>query len=359
MKLNTILAIGVGLGLALFPIRNPAQPLLHYFYLPTVAYCLFGICVFLFAIKSKKIDFGSKWVYIPLLVILGATVIRFIFFGDKNGLPFIAIAFVLYLIGYKVGDRIFRALIPFAIISIVSVIYAGIKYGDVTGNYILMGYNLGLGYLTFAAVINQGKWQWLLVVASVIGIYFTGSTEAIFVLGILFVAILVRSDWSKKLWYPLGIVVSLIIIFTITGHTQSLYNHMLNNLNALPTMASNSNSLNVALTGRLAAYDRAINSLTLFGHGFEINRAPADMYSTVHNVPLIIVDQIGVFAGMAWLIVSVYCLVKTKWKYAWIAVLSMSLFDHFIWTHLAPFWWVLVGVSTSSQIKNDMIFKEV
>jgi len=74
-------------------------------------------------------------------------------------------------------------------------------------------------------------------------------------------------------------------------------------------------------------------------------------------VPLIIVDQIGPLAGLAWLWVTIACLVKTKWRYAFIAVIALSLFDHYIWTQAAPYWWVLVGVSTTSTIKSDLIFR--
>ena len=78
----------------------------------------------------------------------------------------------------------------------------------------------------------------------------------------------------------------------------------------------------------------------------------------VHNVPLVIVDQIGPLAGFAWLFITIFCLVKTKWKYAWSAVLVLSVFDHYIWTQFAPYWWALVGISTTVAIKNDYIFKE-
>ena len=78
----------------------------------------------------------------------------------------------------------------------------------------------------------------------------------------------------------------------------------------------------------------------------------------VHNIPLIIVHQIGILAGVSWLFVSIYCTVKTKMKYLWIAVLAMCVFDHYIWTQFGALWWVLVGSSLTTEIKNDYIFKK-
>jgi len=54
-----------------------------------------------------------------------------------------------------------------------------------------------------------------------------------------------------------------------------------------------------------------------------------------------------------------YCAVRTRWKYAFVAVLALSVWDHFIWTQFAPLWWALVGVATVSEVKSDLIFKGV
>ena len=68
---------------------------------------------------------------------------------------------------------------------------------------------------------------------------------------------------------------------------------------------------------------------------------------------------IGIAGALAWLWVTLFCLIKTKWKYAWSGVIILSVFDHFIWTQVAPWWWVLVGVSSVSAIKSDLIFRRV
>jgi len=119
--------------------------------------------------------------------------------------------------------------------------------------------------------------------------------------------------------------------------------------------------------GRLPAYKTAVSSISFFGHGYALFETERTItpegdetwtVPTVHNVPLIIVDQIGIIPAIMWLFITLYCLVRTSWKYAFVCVLGLCVFDHFIWTIFAPFWWVLVGVATTGEIE-DKIFKVV
>ncbi len=101
---------------------------------------------------------------------------------------------------------------------------------------------------------------------------------------------------------------------------------------------------------RLAVIKRAMTNIKPFGDGYSVtifNR------TTVHNVPLIIVQQLGypgVAAGIAWVLVAITGLWKAKrWRMLWVAVLAMSVFDHFVWAQFAPWWWLMAGVSLTGQ----------
>jgi hypothetical protein len=100
---------------------------------------------------------------------------------------------------------------------------------------------------------------------------------------------------------------------------------------------------------------KAVQDIQFFGHGFSLSTVGGQV---VHNIPLIIMHQVGPVAGLAWLFVTVYCLIKTKWKYAWIAVLAMCVWDHYLWTQCPPWIWAMIGVSTASTIKSDLIFRK-
>jgi hypothetical protein len=144
------------------------------------------------------------------------------------------------------------------------------------------------------------------------------------------------------------------------GHLVALYtgNHNIESLGNVITgrVPVDTVSLRVLTSGRWEPIVDAIKNMQFFGHGYTLSLVKGGI---VHNIPLIIMHQIGPIGGLAWLFVTVWCLFKTKWKYAWIMVLAAGVFDHYFWTQFMPFVWVLIGVSTASTIKNDLIFRKV
>ena len=102
----------------------------------------------------------------------------------------------------------------------------------------------------------------------------------------------------------------------------------------------------------------AMSNIKPLGDGFIVTEFAS---GTVHNVPLIIIQQLGwagIIAALAWLWVSIWCLVKSRLKYAWALILALCVFDHFIWTQFAPLWWMVVGISTiPGIIKTDLLFR--
>jgi hypothetical protein len=115
------------------------------------------------------------------------------------------------------------------------------------------------------------------------------------------------------------------------------------------------NSATDLTSGRWTPIVEAVRSFSFIGHGYSLGTAEGGI---VHNMPLIVMHQVGPFAAVAWLFVSVFCLVKTKWKYAWVAILAMGVWDHYLWTQMAPFWWALIGVTTASNVRSDLLFKK-
>jgi hypothetical protein len=107
---------------------------------------------------------------------------------------------------------------------------------------------------------------------------------------------------------------------------------------------------------RIRIIREAAENFKPFGDGYMVTEFK---HNTVHNVPLIIIQQLGIpgiIAALAWLWISFYCLFKTKYKYVWIIILALSVFDHYIWTQLTPWWWVAIGITTVNN-GNDLIFK--
>jgi len=98
-----------------------------------------------------------------------------------------------------------------------------------------------------------------------------------------------------------------------------------------------------------------ISEIKPFGHGYIVT---AFYKGIPHNIILIIIETVGIPAAIAWLFLTLYCLIRTRYKYAWVAILALGVFDHYLFTQAAPWWWALVGVSTASNIKSDLVFKK-
>jgi hypothetical protein len=182
----------------------------------------------------------------------------------------------------------------------------------------------------------------------------------VFIVGVLGITVLVRRDFSKRFLVVAGSIVLLVGLWAVFGHLVALYTGN-NNLQVLQNVVSGEAPLTyntaIAITsGRSEPIINAIRDIRFFGHGYTLSLVSGGI---VHNIPLIIVHQIGPIAGLAWLFVSVWCLVKTKWKYAWIGLLAMCCWDHYLWTQFPPYWFALIGITTTSTIKSDLIFRKV
>ena len=301
-----------------------------------------------------------------MLVIIASAVLRLVIYHNSAEIAsvlFLSSMFILYLASREYGAGVFKVLIPFVILEALSVIYYGVfNPGEITGGIITSPtdsvydahYAIAVGYLTYGAVLLKGKYQWLLVILCLIAMFFVGAAEGVFISGVMGVVVLIRKDWGKKLWLPLLGLVIIAGIWTATGYTEKLYWRTTRSIQAIDDIPVDNNALGIAFSNRFEVYGKAIKELSVLGHGLELTH---NTDRTVHNVPFIIIDQLGIAAGISWLVIVIYCLVKTKWRYAWIAVITMGIFGHYTWTQMQPCFWALVGVSTTSLIKNDYIFR--
>ncbi len=373
MKANTKWALLIGLGLALFPLSNSwlteitsidGQATL---FLPAIGAGIWIMGVLLFINRGNWKDFslGDRKIYIPLFIIVGSMGISGLINGETlvaKGTPlFTGIAlFATYVVARKLGSDLFKMLIPFMILGSIIAVILGIIYPGESLGGLITNYCASAGFLIFAAMVNQGKWQWILIALALIGVFFIGALEAVFILGVLGLTVLIRRDVSKRFLIVVVGLVGLVGLWAVLGYLTPLYEGN-RNIAVLMEVLSGDRSFNdLAITritsGRWKVIVERLKETTLFGYGYSVMY---DIRGTVHNLPLIISHQIGPLAAIAWSFVTVYAVIKTKWKYAWIGLMAMGVFDHYIWTQFSPFWWVLLGVSTASTIKSDKIFRRV
>lgn len=358
-KIKQLPAYLIGIGLILFVVNQPDQPLMNVMLISNLGLLLIylGIIWSISKIKSvKELSLGSRWVYIPLLVIVVSIIISSLLSGASNKFALALFAptlFALYVLGRYYGETIFKPFLYGVIIVSTSLVIGGIINPGIKQGGLISptNYDMATGFLVFGTLVCVWRKQWILTFIALIGLFFTGADEAIFSVAVIFATVLIRRDFSRKLVLPIAALSMMLIIAIPLGITTELYSPTVQKVES----ATEGNWLQA--TGYRLTGNWQISELKPFGTGYYVSWNDNYRGKIPHNVPLIIVEQIGIAGALAWCVVAGYCLIKTKWKYAWVGLLSLCVFDHFIWSMCAPWFWVLAGVSTASDIKNDYIFK--
>ncbi len=258
----------------------------------------------------------------------------------------------------------FPLAIAVGIASLGVVSYRVLHLGQPTGGFIFeANIDIATGFILLGAASFLHKWRVLLVGLALLAVVLSGAPEAAFALGVLVPVALIRRDWSRMLAAVASPIAAVVLIGLAIGWGPGICSYTIKTISGAPVASYTNPEGRLEMMSPLAirvliARDALANFKPL-GDGYNLT---AFTTKTVHNVPLVNVQQLGwpgVLAGAAWLWVSIWCLVKTKWKYAWALVLTLSVFDHYIWTQLAPFWWSIAGASLTSGIKSDLVFRRV
>ena len=371
----------LGIGLVISVIHNPNQIFIDWIFLPiagNIIIIVVSLEYVLDMIKAKQLDLGSRWVYIPFFIIMASTFLRacygLVFNDSENVLKEFAMfgysigLFCLYLTSRKLGKEIFKPFVYGVIIVTLSLVYAHIiNPGVKTGGLISpTNYDMATGFLVFGAFVSVFKRQWIIVTIALVGLLLTGADEALFSIVVMGIFILFREvvcishkgisiNFNSKVQVITGVIALYAILAVVTGIAEGLYQPAIDKVQALF-----GGDLYAATNERLGEGGNLniFPDLKIFGNGYFINWDDTYRLQIPHNVPLIIVDQIGIAGALAWSVIAGYCLIKTRMKYAWVAVLSLCVFDHYVWTQAAPYFPALVGVSTIRS-EDDYTFTEV
>ena len=368
-KLASRCSAVIGIGLVLSVIHQPDQPFLNLLFLPVIGNLLVIFGAGVIVANTSKFSLGPKALWIPLAVISGSIILRPLYALLTNqsqwgmnaewaGAGYGAALFALYLASRYLGERIFKAFIPAVIIASASMVWWGLSHPGVKGGGIVSvtNYDIIVGFLVFGWVVS-GRHRWWLAPIVLVGLYFTGSPEALFVGGVLGVVVLVRQDWSKRLALVVACLVGIVALTVPFGIPQQLYSYAWGLISAgwlaLGFTGTERDALlNVATGHRWLEY-WVLSPIRPLGYGYNINNF---YYGIPHNVVLIIIEQVGVVAAIAWVWVVGWGVWKSKWKYAWVAIIALSFWDHYVWTQMGLYLWCLAGASSSSKIESDKIF---
>jgi len=372
-KSNRTYATVIGAGLALSPIHNKwLTDITSIDGMATLFIPAFGYGIWIFAtglfLRDNWQGFGDKKSYIPLFVIVGAIGISGITadtLGGKIAPLFMGIAmFALYLVAKELGKDIFLPLaIGAGIASLGVIVSSVINPGYLTGGLLFENnYDIVVGYVLLGAALYIHRYQWILASLALVAMLLTGSPEGLFALGVLALVVIWQRDWGRRLAIAfIPVTIGVVLLFSL-GHGQQLYSYALQVANGeavVPHIAETPEASIYpgTIDYRVWVIKQAMINIKPLGDGYVVT---AFRQKIVHNVPLIIVQQLGypgILAGIAWLFVSIYCLIRTKYKYAWALMLGLSVFDHFTWTQIGYLWWAIVGMSTNQVIIDDRIFK--
>ncbi len=376
VKSNRKRALLIGLGMALFPIHNQwLTDITSINGMATLFLPAFGTVIWVLATlfflqdNWRGLDWGDKRVFVPLLVIVGAMGLSGITADTLGGkvAPLLTgvSLFALYLVSRTLGKDVFLPLAIGACIASLGVILHSLVFpGKVTGGFVFeKNYDIVVGYVLLGTALFVHDKQWMLAGLALVAMFLSGSPEAVFVVGVIGVTVFYRRDWGRRLLFALSPTVIIIGLWFGLGYGQNLCNYTWQVATGTPTTSAVVNDTGDrgylwAVRYRIDVIEYSMTNLKPLGEGYILT--DFSRVKNVHNVPLVIVQQLGwpgVLAGLAWLWVSVWCLVKTRWKYAWVAIMALSVCDHYIWTQLAPYWWTVIGASTVGGISTDLVFR--
>lgn len=325
----------IGLTLIIDTLGHWHMPIVSY---ATLALTLVGTGV----VINKGLTLGPITVWGPLLLLVATMLASR---GEVIASAFAIGMLYTYLLARNFPGS-YKVLILIVILGTTSLVCLHNRSGGVFFNY-----NIAAGALILCALTCQW-YQWAMITAALVGLFFTGTTEAIIgLIGPGLVNVLKR-DWGPKMLIP-SIIFLLTVVITPSSVTYQLWYRMETRVHTIVT-AENLNDYNKAVTGRFDQYEEALRDIKLFGHGY---RPFGILQTEIHNVPLRALYEVGPIGAIAWLYLLVYGLVRTRLKYLFAAIASLSLLDHFMWTSLAPFFFVALGAGTV-RIDNDNIFKE-
>lgn len=297
----------------------------------------FSMCAIIMEYDNiKKAGLGAKWCWIPLLIIWISALAHL----QLAGISFATWFFAAYLLGRTVGSKcliwvVYGAIVAsvFIIISKIT-IYATGAYGILDGRIWFTHHLAAFLILMGIVLAKPSKLRNALWIIGIPAIVLSGSQEALVVLPLLVFFTLLKKNSPKWILVPLGGFIALIVL---TGFAHAAYFNL---------DAQRFTSLDNILDNRVTPITDLLKSYDwIWGTGYHWSTLP----TTVHNVPLKIASQIGIVAGLAWLFMIVVGFFKTPYKWAFAIMLWIGLIDHSLWTEMAIWSPMILGIATAKE----------
>ena len=360
----------VGLGIVLMVVSgvnwwNPVQ-------LVSNSMIATGILLFLLHIREagREVNTGNKVVFFLLLFVVASSIIGAIGSGiseigvNSFYVLYMGFMFLLFLFVRHIGWRAFILVIPFSLMQSGVCIYEGF-YGEHIFAYagdracgLTTNPNIVASFLTVSIFFYRGKWKLLLPIP-LLAIYFTGywvAWFAIVVVGLFVIYEKVKEARKEhrllqRRNFLLFAVTSLCIILALVFGVSpsSLYGS--------GARADVSEKIHNGFGSRYEIYCEASSDIGFLGNGVQrvgmFSNSVSDYSSlrlgtVIHNTPIAISYEFGILAGVAWVLLVSYMMVRAsgRARYALVAFVCLSMAGISEWgiNGMVPIHFALIGL---------------
>lgn len=355
----------IGLGLVLFVIHNPYQPFISYAFLPWIGLLMlvFGSLTILRDVTDWKQALGDKKVWIPLgviaLSITSSGIIAWMEGRESIQYAYGTLATAVFLVGVYLSTRqaeyraIFAVWSYVVVIEAVSIVLWGAFNGWKPNGGLVSptNYDIATGVIVFGVLVSPKDKQWWLGAIGAIGLLFSGSAEAIFLGIVMGVAIIKEHGWSLKLNTSLMAVVAVAVLMVGLGIMTKAQHPIVERLQTASVLnwsAPDMKALDKIIGYRLTHWQLTMPIKPL-GYGYNMLKF---YWGIPHNIILIIIEQSGILAVLAWLWIAYLGIKQKSTRLLWIGFVALGVFDHFIWTQAAPWMWAITGATIGKEVLN-------
>ena len=302
--------------------------------------------------KRKELQLGSRFIYVPLLVIVASSFLWLFLDFDKIGSSlffFIVMAFMfcIYVTAIKKGHNLTYFAVPVICILSVSVIWDGLSRLLHSEAFIARATGFSentdqiASILVVCIFLLKGKWKWLAFPA-MFTILFTGSYWAFMALVGCAIAACVFGEVNLSKRFVLTLLSMILLLVIVVASSGSIQERVWQSEKVKAVWEEKDLRAADSLDIRFYQNESVIENFNIIGHGFylETNK-DGDILTeqgrygiNIHNVPLLLLDDIGLLASLAWAFVTMIAIwVSKRYRYALLAIFIMSV------TGSADWWW--------------------
>lgn len=310
-------------------------------------------------LSKEKLGFAIPISLILLSVLLGILVHRQPQ-TDAFYLSYLVLSALICICGMAFRTEALVWTILLAFVNLVPVIVGSFTYlGDsgygLTGNSGLVGTLLGLAVLV-GLLWLPGRWKWG-VLLLLVGVYFAGDHWTWIGLGVVGLTALISGKLGSL--HPRLIIAGVILVVVVglgvlIGWPKDFYN--IRNIGATlrGTPDTSISSKILTLSDRTTTDLEALKSTVPLGHGVQLDTTHAELNrygGLVHNVPLMILDDLGPIAALAWVFLVGRSYTQSgKYRPLILYIFITSLFSYWFWWPLGLgfFTWLLIGMAEPS-----------